>query len=125
MVRRLAVLVLLVFSLFAIAKVCVEKEFVVFELEGYQDAETVYLAGSFNGWKPTATKMEMEDGKWIVKLKLDPGIYQYKFVVNGKEWIADSDAPAFADDGFGGKNRGFYGLQRIWSVKGRSARFKV
>ncbi|MCD6449210.1 MAG: hypothetical protein J7L34_01700 [Thermotogaceae bacterium] len=104
MVRRLAVLVLLVFSLFAIAKVCVEKEFVVFELEGYQDAETVYLAGSFNGWKPTATKMEMEDGKWIVKLKLDPGIYQYKFVVNGKEWIADSDAPAFADDGFGGKN---------------------
>ncbi|MGE5582336.1 MAG: carbohydrate porin [Bacillota bacterium] len=68
------------------------------------DANMVYLSGNFNGWSPSGDKMTKgADGVWSVTIKLKPGTYQYKFVVDGK-WITDEDAASFADDGFGGKN---------------------
>ena len=55
------------------------------------DAEKVFLAGEFNGWSKDGTPMKKEtSGKWSVKVALDPGKYQYKFVVDG-EWCC---APA-------------------------------
>ncbi|QTA38639.1 hypothetical protein JYK00_03780 [Thermosipho ferrireducens] len=69
------------------------------------DAEYVTVAGSFNDWNMDANECyDIGDGWWEAVLELDPGIYQYKFVVNGSEWITDPNAPAFTDDGFGGKN---------------------
>ena len=127
MVKRLIIFILVTFTILTFAKVYVEGDYVVFQLEGYQDAKAVYLAGSFNGWKATTTKMEKKDGKWVVKLKLGPGTYQYKFVVNGKDWITDPDASAFADDGFGGKNGVFvvykeFGALRVGSPASKSAK---
>lgn len=60
----------------------------------YEDpyASQVYLAGSFNNWNPTALPMNRTDGKWEVIIKLPPGRYEYKFVVDG-EWVADPDNP--------------------------------
>jgi hypothetical protein len=40
---------------------------------------------------------------WTVVVPLEPGIHTYSFVIDGKRWIADPNAPAF-DDGFGGTN---------------------
>jgi peroxiredoxin/mono/diheme cytochrome c family protein len=52
--------------------------------------ESVYLAGTFNDWKDTATKMEgpNADGRYTAAVTLKPGQHEYKFVVNGK-WRSD------------------------------------
>lgn len=68
------------------------------------NANQVYLSGNFNGWSPTGDKMTKgADGVWSVTIKLKPGTYQYKFVVDGV-WTTDESAASFVDDGFGGKN---------------------
>ncbi len=49
-------------------------------------AQEVFLAGTFNNWQPNATPLKRgDDGVWSIKLKLTPGHYEYKFVVDG-EW---------------------------------------
>jgi len=74
-------------------------------LEYYNpSARNVYLAGSFNDWSPDATPMESDgDGNWSVTLDLEPGKYQYKFVVDGS-WQPDPDNPVTESDGYGGIN---------------------
>ncbi len=68
-------------------------------------ASSVSLAGSFNDWNTGADPMTKGDnGVWSVVKKLDPGSYQYKFVINGTDWKEDPDNPETADDGYGGKN---------------------
>ncbi len=66
---------------------------------------SVNLAGSFNDWSDSATPMTDRDGDgiYMVKMNLEPGEYQYKFVQGGN-WITDTSAEKLVDDGFGGKN---------------------
>ena len=72
------------------------------------DAQVVYLAGTFNNWAPTGLPMTKDEkGIWSVKVKLIPGNYQYKFVINGVQWKEDPTNPAKVDDGFGGFNSAF------------------
>jgi len=62
--------------------------------------KAVYLAGEFNKWNPTATKMTYKatSGIYAATLKLVPGDYQYKFVLDGT-WCADPEnANAVAND---------------------------
>jgi hypothetical protein len=69
------------------------------------DARSVSVAGDFNGWNPAETKLERADGGvWTVTIPLKPGRYEYMFVVNGKQWIADPLAAEDAGDGFGSQN---------------------
>lgn len=69
------------------------------------DAQSVSVAGDFNGWNPAQTKLERADGGvWTVTIPLKPGRYEYMFVVNGKQWIADPLAAEDAGDGFGSQN---------------------
>jgi hypothetical protein len=58
-------------------------------------AEAVYVAGSFNEWKPEADKMEGPDktGTYSTRLKLKAGAHEYKFVIDGKTWRADPGNP--------------------------------
>ncbi|MCL6534059.1 MAG: alpha amylase N-terminal ig-like domain-containing protein [Armatimonadetes bacterium] len=78
---------------------------VTFRFETPTPAEKVYLAGTFNEWQPRATPMHSTDGgrTWSLTLELEPGVYQYKFVVNGTEWHIDPNAPV-VDDGNGNLN---------------------
>ncbi|MFW6410359.1 MAG: alpha amylase N-terminal ig-like domain-containing protein, partial [Halanaerobiales bacterium] len=71
-----------------------------------EDVESVRLAGSFNDWSTVKTPMEdeNEDGVYEVTVDLKPGEYEYKFVVNGDEWITDPDNDNTVSDGFGGRN---------------------
>ena len=60
------------------------------------EAKAVYIAGDFNNWNTTATPMERnEQGVWSVILRLPPGRYEYKFVVDGN-WVADPFNPVTA-----------------------------
>lgn len=53
-------------------------------------ARTVTLVGTFNNWDKEARPLKRDaGGLWKVSVKLEPGTYQYKFVVNGERWEED------------------------------------
>lgn len=54
--------------------------------------KAVYLAGEFNKWDPSAKKMayKARSGVYAASVKLVPGVYQYKFVIDGT-WCADPE----------------------------------
>ena len=66
---------------------------VTFNYRPSKPAKSVYLAGTFNNWGPTAHKMDAPDqgGLFTTRLKLRKGTYEYKFVLEGKDWKADPD----------------------------------
>jgi glycosidase len=64
----------------------------------------VFLAGDFNGWSPTKTRMErMGDGVFRATVEVEEGRHAYKFVVDGK-WIADPANTTREPDGNDGFN---------------------
>lgn len=56
----------------------------------YPRAQTVHIAGDFNGWKPEAAPLEKvgDGGNWQIKLPLNTGTYRYRLVVDG-QWQQD------------------------------------
>lgn len=68
-------------------------------------AQTVHVAGDFNGWTPSRTPLEpTANGAWAVTIALEPGRYEYQFVVDDQQWVADPFAAELNDDGFGSRN---------------------
>lgn len=70
-----------------------------------QPKQSIYLTGTFNGWTPDDIQFKLKkgtDGVWKVKVKLDPGRYEYKFVVDGK-LVPDYFAKELEADGTGDK----------------------
>ena len=69
-------------------------------------AHTVAIAGDFNDWSPQANNLEDPegDGIWTGTLKLEPGRYEYMFVLDGEKWLPDPNALRYVKDGFGNKN---------------------
>lgn len=58
-----------------------------FEVE-FPEAKAVYLAGDFNAWDPEARRMKrVRKGEplFLAVLDLEPGTYQFKYVVDG-DW---------------------------------------
>ena len=50
-------------------------------------AGKVYLVGDFNKWDRSATPMNKgKDRKWVRRLELKPGRYEYRFLVDGWWW---------------------------------------
>jgi hypothetical protein len=70
----------------------------------------IYLAGNFNEWDKESAKYKMKDddgdGVWSITVKLAPGTYQYKYVIDGK-WTKDPYSPGDAPDGYGALNSQF------------------
>ncbi|HKY22020.1 MAG TPA: hypothetical protein VJM31_12455 [Vicinamibacterales bacterium] len=66
-------------------------------------AKTIQVAGDFNGWTP-APLAETSNGAWTVTIPLEPGRYEYMYVVDGQQWIADPFAAEQNEDGFGSRN---------------------
>jgi hypothetical protein len=83
---------------------------VVFNYKPDGRPSKLFLAGSFNDWNPANEKYLMTDddgdGTWSITVKLPPGTYQYKFVIDGN-WTKDPSSPSDAPDGFGGRNGKF------------------
>ena len=68
------------------------------------DAEAVAIAGTFNDWRPDASPMfPVVDGRWVKKLALAPGTYEYCFVVDGI-WRPDPQVSETVTNPFGGVN---------------------
>jgi 1,4-alpha-glucan branching enzyme len=67
-------------------------------------AKQVFVAGSFNGWKPDSTPLvPLGNGRWKRDLKLGPGRHEYLFVVDG-HWLPDPNAKESVQNPFGGRN---------------------
>ena len=64
---------------------------VTFTVHG-EKGHSVYLAGEFNKWAPASKKMayKARKGIYTATVKLAPGVYQYKFVIDGT-WCADPE----------------------------------
>ncbi len=53
-------------------------------------AAVVTLVGDFNKWDLKARPLKRDaGGLWKGTVRLEPGTYQYKFVVNGERWEED------------------------------------
>ena len=71
-----------------------------FELNGYQNAESVVVVGTFNDWcksKDSLTYNESEN-KWKVVKSLPFGRYEYRFVINGATYLRDPSNPYYGGE---------------------------
>ena len=68
--------------------------------------QTISLVGEFNQWNAQSHSMQWDGDSrnWQIALPLDPGQYEYKFVVNGSNWIIDPQNPHKIEDGWQGFN---------------------
>ena len=67
--------------------------------------ERVLVAGEFNDWLPdSGVELERhEDGSWTKSIRLRPGRYEYKLVVDGK-WVVDPSNPRQVANAAGSTN---------------------
>ncbi len=69
-----------------------------FEFRPETPVRSVNVAGTFNGWNKDANALQLgADGVWRAALPLAFGRQEYKFVLNGEQWIPDPKAPAQND----------------------------
>lgn len=67
------------------------------------NAETASLVGDFNGWDPTAHPMKkLKNGGFSLQIELPKDAsYQFRYVLDGKQYINDSQAEDYVSAGLG------------------------
>ncbi|MEI7661382.1 MAG: glycogen-binding domain-containing protein [Bacteroidota bacterium] len=78
-----------------------------FYLPGHREAHEVFLSGSFNSWATRNTPMHPCDSGWTVTMKLLPGKYSYKFIIDGR-WTNDAFNKLHENDTYHGYNNVFF-----------------
>jgi hypothetical protein len=69
------------------------------------EARSVSVIGSFNGWEEEVPLYKKGDSDyWTVELKLEPGEYQYVFLVDGQKKVVDATADFTLEDDYGSRN---------------------
>ncbi|MEO1262175.1 MAG: serine hydrolase [Bacteroidota bacterium] len=61
-----------------------------FTFTDYPYAKHVALAGSFNNWNSLSLPFVRKNGAWVCTIDLEPGTYEYKFIVDGV-WTPDPE----------------------------------
>jgi len=72
-----------------------------------EPVDTVHLTGDFLEWDPSGNQMWDRDGDGVYETvqRLEPGEYQYKFVIDGGDrWVPDPRNQNRIDDTMGGDN---------------------
>ena len=79
---------------------------VAFSFRSPGKAERVSLVGTFNAWNTQACLMQNDRQKSVYEtvLYLEPGVYQYKFVVDDQHWYPDPHAHDTVENSYGGRN---------------------
>lgn len=60
----------------------------------------VRVAGTFNDWEPA--EMQRRGDRWVLPLRLEPGVYEFAFVAGDGTWFVPEGTPGRKPDGFGG-----------------------
>ena len=67
-------------------------------------ASDVRVTGDFTGWSRGGIPLWDEgDGSWRTLLSLEPGVYEYRMVVDG-DWADHDEALDRVDNPYGGEN---------------------
>ena len=67
-------------------------------------AQSVFVAGDFNQWNPSSHPLKMDaQGVWRILLILNPGQYEYRFLVDG-EWQNHPSCIPSVENPFGTSN---------------------
>jgi 1,4-alpha-glucan branching enzyme len=79
---------------------------VTFSLPKEVEGDSACLVGDFNDWDESATPMERDDdGGFSTTIKLEKGReYQFRYLVNGRDWHNDWNADAYVENPFGCDN---------------------
>jgi glycosidase len=80
-----------------------EKEKVALRYPYKSGINRVFVKGEMNSWNPAADELVRKGVYFEVSLLLNPGIYQYQFLVDGKETL-DPENPVQVPNGIGGIN---------------------
>ena len=76
-----------------------------FEFQAPAYTQRVALVGDFNAWNRSGQTMRRTPaGPWEITVELAPGRYQYKFLVNDNQWLADPKAQGSAPNQYGSTN---------------------
>ncbi len=68
-------------------------------------AESISILGLNNDWKKVVKMKRKKDGTFSVALNLPKDSrHQYKYLINGKDWLNDPGADAEIPNNFGGTN---------------------
>lgn len=52
--------------------------------------KSIHIVGDFNGWDAKADPLKVDDnGVWWIEKQLEPGSYEYQFVLEGETYICD------------------------------------
>ena len=76
------------------------------------NAAKVNLVGDFNNWNETSDELKpMKDGSFSLTLELESGReYQFRYLVDGSNWINDEEADRFENSGLGDSQNGVISL---------------
>ncbi len=89
-----------------------------FWLPGHKDSKSVYLSGTFNNWSTSSALMAPCDSGWTISIKLKPGKYAYKYIIDGN-WTPDPVNSLKEDDLNGDFNSVIYCYNYLFKVNGR------
>ena len=78
---------------------------VTFRLPKEVSAQTAALCGDFNAWDNEANPMKRAaNGSFRLVVKLEPGQYRYRYLLDGVRWENDWEAEAYVDNPFGSED---------------------
>jgi len=75
----------------------------IFKLKGYDNAKVIHLSGSFNDWNQNSYTLAHNGNEWSISMRLKPGKYLYKFIVDGN-WIIDPGNKQWEQNQYGTGN---------------------
>lgn len=91
-------------------------ELKTFRVEAAQ-AKQVYLAGEMTTWDSGKKLMDRDkNGRWNISVDLQPGIWLYKFVVDG-QWLTDPGTTLNDNDGQGGRHSFVFAGEGPWNER--------
>ena len=77
---------------------------VTFSLPADKGISKAEVAGDFNDWQP-ASMEQLKSGGFKVVLELEQGnAYQFRYLLDGNEWINDANADNYVPNPFSSEN---------------------
>jgi len=70
---------------------------VLFQLKGHPQAKSVSLLAGFNFYMPWVNPMQNVNGVWTTTVRVEPGRYQYLFLVDGQQVLDPANPQTNAD----------------------------
>jgi hypothetical protein len=95
-----------------------------FILPGYTRTKRVFLSGNFNSWSTLRGAMKRVSGGWIFDIKLNAGVYEYKYIIDGR-WATDPNNLLQVDDDAGNTNSVFFKYNYTIKLPGYPMAHKV